>query len=440
MIRAVSLTMAAALCLAAGAPESRLEQYFRLRKEAGAAAQASDLAKAETLLEQALALYPYSPGSLIRLARVEMAAGKPAEAVAHLDAYAKLGLIWDVAGDKALAPLTARPDFAPVAARLATNAVPVGTPIVVADMPQLGPIYEGLGWTGEHWLVSSVSEHSIYRIDRRGAATLLRKDDGETGGLFGMALDGDALWVAEAAGPEIPGSAGPTRTALLKIHSRTGAILARYPVEGAAGPVQLGDVALGPDGTVYASASVGSAIYRLKPGAKALDLVLTSNELGSPQGMVACEAANALLIADYSTGLHRLDLKTGKLEMVGGMHVAMAGTDGLFRADYQYPMRNAPPHPMAVIATQNGVSPARMIMLRISVDCREIEGMQVVAANHPALEDLTLGATMPIDALMRGGVAVIGRGGWAGYGGDGKPLAGAKPATAQILLFHYPRD
>jgi hypothetical protein len=432
MIRAVSLTLAAALCLAASAPESRLEQYFRLRKEAGAAAQGSDLVKSEALLEQALVLYPHSPGSLIRLARVEVAAGKPTEAVAHMDAYARLGLIWDVAGDKALAPLSARADFAPVAAKLAANARQTGVLTVAASLPRAGPIYEGLARWREGWLVSSVTDHTIYKVDGNGAVTPFLKADAETGGIFGMTVEGQVVWAAEASGPEIPGSAGVARTALLKIDGKTGAILARYPAEGAPGPVQLGDVAVGPDGAVYASASVGSAIYRLKPGAKALDVALASNELGSPQGMVACEAEDALLIADYSTGLHRLDLKTGKLEPVGGMHVAMAGTDGLFRIGYDYQMRNARPHPMAVVATQNGVSPARLIMLRISVDCREIEAMRVVAANHPALDDLTLGAAMP------GGVAVIGRGGWAGYGGDGKPLAGAKSETAQILTFPYP--
>ncbi|WGM40295.1 tetratricopeptide repeat protein [Caulobacter sp. NIBR1757] len=433
MIRAVSLTLAAVLCLAASAPESRLEQFFRLRKEAGAAAQANDIARAETLLEQALALYPTSPGALIRLARVEIAADKPAEAVAHLDAYARLGLTWDIAGDKALSTLAARPDFTPVAARLAANAASVGTLTVAADMPRTGPIFEGLVWRDDHWLVSSVSEKTIYRIDRNGAATVFLKGDAETGGVFGMALDGKVLWAAEAAGPDIPGSGGAARTALLRIDAATGALLARYPVEGAPGPVQLGDVVVAPDGTVYASASVGAAIYRLKPGAQALEVALASNEMGSPQGMVVCPG-DALLIADYSTGLHRLDLKTGRLEPVGGMRVAMAGTDGLFFAGHRYAMRGARPHPMAVVATQNGVSPARVIRLRISADCRQIESMAVVAANHPALDDLTLGAAMPA------GVAVIGRGGWAGYGGDGKALADARPETGQILTFPYPDD
>lgn len=433
MIRATGLTLAAVLCLGAAAPESRLEEYFRLRKEAGAAANGGDLARAEVLLERALFLYPTAPGSFIRLARLEAAAGKPHEAVAHLASYANLGLTWDVAGDKALATLAGRDDFALVAARLAANAKPVGNPTLVAELPEAGPIYEGLARRADDWLISSVTDRTIYRIDGKGRSPFL-VDTPLTGGIFGLAVDGGTVWAAEASGPEIPGSQGPARTALLRIDGRTGVILDRYPLPDDGKPHQLGDVTVATDGAVYASDSVGAGIWRLKPGSKLLEPILHSKDLGSPQGMVVCEAADALLIADYPTGLHRLDLKSGKLEPVGGMKVALAGTDGLFRVGYEHSRRNAKPQPLAVVATQNGVTPARLVMLRISPDCRRIEAATVMAANHEGLDDLTLGAD---DA---GRVAVIAGSGWTGYGPDGKQTPGATPKAARILAFPYPAD
>lgn len=434
MIRAVSLTLAAAFCVAAAAPESRLEQFFRLRKEAGAAAQANDLTKAEDLLEQALALYRTSPGSLIRLARVETAAGKPAEAIAHLRAFAQMGLVWDIAGDKAFAPLADHPEFASVAARIAANAQPVGTSTIAATLPMADQIYEGLARQGDGWLVSSVTQRMIYRVDADGAVTPFLKADSHTGGLFGIAVDGQTIWAAEASGPDVPKSGKEARTALLRIDGRTGAILARYAVDDASGPVQLGDVVVAHDGTVYASASVGQAIYRLRPGATALDVALTSNELGSPQGLVVCDGQNALLIADYSTGLHRLDLKSGMLEMLGGRHVPLAGTDGLFKVSYDYRMRNATPHPITVAATQNGINPTRVILLRISPDCRAIEGVRTIASNEEGLADLTLGAAMP------GGVAVISRSGWAVYGPDARPSPDTTTEPPRIVTYPFPKD
>ncbi|MBX3481797.1 MAG: hypothetical protein KF842_15505 [Caulobacter sp.] len=418
---------------AAAAPESRLEKYFRLRQEAGAAAQTPDLTRAEALLEEALQLYPTSPGSLIRLARVEAAAGKPAEAVAHLEAYAGLGLTWNIAGDPVLAPLADREDFATVAARLEANAAPVGKLIVEKTLPDSGEIYEGLAWSRDGWLVSSVTRKTILRVTARGEVLPFLRGDAATGAIFGLATDEPRglLWAVEASGPEIPGSGGEARSALLKIDLSSGALLARYPLPADDKTRQLGDVALGADGAVYVSDALGAGLYRLPKGGTALELLFQTNEMRSPQGMVAC-GPDTLLIADYSTGLHRLDLKQMTLTPVGGLKAALAGTDGLFAVSFDFHTRNASPLPLAVVATQNGVSPQRVMLLRMRPDCREIEDLTVLAANQDAIEDMTLGAASP------GGAAFIGQGGWSGFGADGKPVAGHAARDAAILTAPLP--
>lgn len=425
--------LAALLLIAAAAPESRLEQYFRLRAEGAKAAQAGDLPGAEAKLEAAMALYPAAPGPFIRLARVEVAAGKPLEAIAHLAAYARLGLTWNVAGDPALKALADRPDFAPVAARLKANAEPVGAPQEIATLGVGGEVFEGLVRVDGGWVMSSVAGRSLVRRDADGSMTTLLSPDAETGGLFGMAYDAreKVLWVAESRGPGIPGSTGEARTGLLKVSVPTGGVLARYIVPDDGARHQLGDVTLGHDGTIYASDGVGAVIYRLKPGATRLEAFVTSREMASPQGMAVCPGADAMVVADYSSGLHRIDLKTGALTPVGGLRAALAGTDGLFRIPHDFNMRNASPLPMALIATQNGVTPARVLFLRLSPDCDELEDLSVLASGHPGMDDLTLGA------FGEGAIVFIAASGWAGYGGDGKPLAGA-PGQARLMLLPPP--
>ncbi|MDP1736939.1 MAG: tetratricopeptide repeat protein [Caulobacter sp.] len=428
-----SALTALVLTAAAAPAESNLEQYFRLRQEAGKAAQADDLATAETKFEAALALYPTSPGSFIRLARVEVAAGKPDEAIAHLAAYARLGLAWDIAGDPVLKALIDRPDFSPVAARLTANADPVGAPQEIATLGPAGAVYEGIVHVDGGWVMSSVAGRSLLRRAEDGQLETLLSPDAETGGLFGMAVsaDGKVLWVTESRGPGIPGSTGAPRTGLLKVSLPDGKVLARYFVPEDGKKHQLGDVVIGEDGAVYASDGVGAVIYRLKPGGLKLEPLVASRDMASPQGMAICPGGAAMVVADYSSGLHRIDLKTGAVTPVGGMRAAMAGTDGLFRIEHDFGMRNASPLPVALVATQNGITPARVVFLRLSPDCDEIEDLSVVASGHPGMGDLTLGA------FGEGAIVFIGSSGWAGYDGEGKSVAG-EPGEARLLLLPPP--
>jgi glucose/arabinose dehydrogenase len=191
---------------------------------------------------------------------------------------------------------------------------------------------------------------------------------------------------------------------------------------------QLGDVTLAEDGTVYASDSVGAVIYRLKPRAAQLEPFVVTREMASPQGMAICPGGDAMVVADYSSGLHRVDLKTGALTPVGGLRAALAGTDGLFRMPHDFNMRNASPLPVALVATQNGVSPARVVFLRLSPDCDELQDLSVLASGDPWMDDLSLGA------YGEGIIVFIAASGWAGYDGEGKPVAGAAPPAKLMML------
>lgn len=425
--RGFAAALAALFLIAAAAPEGRLAQYQRLRAEAGAAIRAGDLAGAEARLEAALALYPASPGSLLRLARVESAAGKPDEAIAHLAAYADLGMAGDLSGDPALEPLTALPAFAPVAVQLAANAAPKGEPSEVIQPGVAGDIWEGVVAVDDGWLISSVTARAIVRATGDGALTPFFRPDAGTAGLFGMAVDtrGKVLWVAESGGPGIPGTTGARRTGLLKLSLKDGRVLARYPAPDDGKPHQLGDVTLAPDGTVYASDSLGAVIYRLKRDGVALEAFVTSTEMASPQGMVVCPGGGAMVVADYTTGLHRIDLKTGAESLVGGTDtVALAGTDGLSRL----PRKGGG---VSLLATQNGVAPQRLLALRLSRDCRTLLADEVLASGGTDLDDLSLGAAADH------GVVVIGSSGWAGYDGEGRPTT-PTPRAARLLFIPLP--
>lgn len=419
----------ALLLIAAAEPESRLEQYQRLRREAAADVKAGDLVRAEDAFGEALALYPDVPGSYIRLARVQAAAGALESALSYVRIYADMGLLVDIERDPALRVLTALPGYARVAARFEANAKPVGEvqefATITGDPEFIG---EGLIPHDKGWLLSTVSGRTVVRLTPTGATRFL-KADAKTGAIFGMDADrrpgfhSGFLWAAEAWGEGVPGGVGRSRTGLLKVSLWDGRVLARFPLPDDGGKHQFGDVVVAKDGTVYATDSVGGGVWRLKTGEATLQRIVAPGRMASPQGMVLCPGEKAMVVADYATGLHRVDLSSGETRLLEGLTTGitslptgLAGTDGLIRApamDVRGPWAGLP-HRLGVIATQNGVSPQRVVLLRISGGCDWIDDATVLAANLPGMDDVSLAAVNGRELVF------VGHARWDARGDDGK--------------------
>ncbi|HEX5438341.1 MAG TPA: hypothetical protein VFW98_14390 [Gemmatimonadaceae bacterium] len=86
------------------------------------------------------------------------------------------------------------------------------------------------------------------------------------------------------------------------------ALRGRYDAPLIAGGRALNDVAIGSDGSVYASDANDGSIFRLAPGAQALRAVGGRARLKSPQGMVMSADGRTLLVTDSraaATGVAR---------------------------------------------------------------------------------------------------------------------------------------
>lgn len=400
--------------------EGRLPAFYRLRRESAAAVRAGDPALARTRLSEASALMPAHPGVLLGLARLT-APQDPAATVALIDRYARFGFFLDIAADKALGPLAARPDFAPVAERLAANRQPIGTLKPVATLAG-APLAEGVAYDPKRkrLLVSQVHGRRIVALAADRTATDFTPPSDDLWSVFGIIADPSrrTLWALTSATdqtkdlkPEAKGA-----TALLRIDLDTGKVLARHapPTDGA--KRQLGDLTVGPDGAVYASNSLGGEVWRLKPGATALDLLVRSEEMGSAQGLALSPDGKALLVADYPSGLHRIDLASHEVTAVETpADLSLIGTDGVL-VDGK-----------SLIVIQNGVSPQRVLRLWPSADSRRIERAEALATNLPDLDE-------PTGGVMRGrDLVFVARSQWSDFGDDGKPRDGLAPARIVSL-------
>ena len=192
--------------------------------------------------------------------------------------------------------------------------------------------------------------------------------------------------------------------------SRTlGRELARYP---APMPDQmLGDVTLGPDGTVYVA---GGDLLQLRPGGAALEVLLPAGLMRSPQGMAVTPDGAALIVADYSSGLWRVDRASGAaVRLAAPPNASLIGIDGLI-SDGRF-----------LYALQNGVAPQRVMKLRPDAAWSRIEAVDLLAANLPQLDEPTTG-------LVRDGELVfVSRSQWSDFDGEGAPRS-PEPEPALI--------
>jgi hypothetical protein len=267
-------------------------------------------------------------------------------------------------------------------------------------------------------LVSGVVGRTILKIDHGRSRPWLRPGRlAPLGALFGMAADRprNRLWVAETFGAGLPGQSGPTRLGLIEVELSSGRVIARHAAPEDGRKRTIGDVAVTADGNVYASDSIGGGLYRLDRSSGTLRL-LDQAHLRSAQGMVPTRDGAALIVADYPSGLHRLDLATGKKSPLSGDGARLRGLDRLARFGD------------TLSATQNGGSPIRILRLRLSADERTVETVETLASGPDLIDDLSLGAVIGKRYVF------VAHSQWSAAGSDGKVAENGSALLSSIEL------
>lgn len=241
---------------------------------------------------------------------------------------------------------------------------------------------EGVAVDGDRVFVSSMRRGEIVVVEG-GDARPFAALDGAT--FRGLAADSERrrLWAGVAT--------SDTTGGLAAFDLDAGASLLDLVPLGS----PVGDLTIGPDGRVYASTASG-AVVRVGPDAEAVETLVEPGVLLSPQGLVVLD--DAVVVADYATGLHRLSLTTGALTPLDPGLTTLLGIDGLVgRGDTLY-------------AVQNGIRPFRVLRLHLDGDRVRAE---VVLANDDRLGEPTNAA------LTEAGLLVVANAVWPLLDADG---------------------
>jgi hypothetical protein len=353
------------------------------------------------------AQFPNSAGMQRRLLAAAVEAKDAAAALAAARRLAALGGSLSENGRRQVAAVTGAEAMAALAPLFDANTARAGSSEVHALIPAEHRLIEGLIWdrNERRLYATSVVDRRLLRLETGGAATMISGPG--VGSLFGGAYEPAAgrLWIASAAIEQTPPGDSPFN-GLLAIDPRRPGLGRRIPAPDGA---TLGDVAVGPDGIVYASDGQKGAVYRCRPGCAALEAWLPPGTFRSAQGMAVSADRRWLYVADYRYGLAAVELASGRVHRVeGSPEMMLDGIDGLVR------------HGRDLIAIQNGVLPVRIVRLVLSTRGPRVERLEILERGNPDWGEPSLG-TMVGDRFLYVADPQWERYGPGGVAADDKP-------------------
>lgn len=383
----IALGLLAAVALTLGADDAVLDRDA-IRKASAAAREAYDQKDYPAFLRHSrtlAGLAPRSTRALYNLACAQSLTGNGEDAVAALGRLADWGVAFDVGADADFDPIRDTEGFRDVVTRMEALEEPLGGSPVAFTLPEKDLLAEGVAHdpkTGD-FFVTSVHRRKVVRVDADGGARDFVAEGRD--GLFaavGVIADPArrALWVSSEAGRFMVDfhEDDEGRSLLLEYDLDDGTLRRRIEPPVAGGSVS--DLALGPDGAVYAADPATGRVYRLPPGGDRLGVLVDEGPIFSAQGLVASPDGRFLFVADYVQGIARVDLETREVTFLNAPEdLLVSGIDGLMLAGD------------SLVGIQNGQRPHRVVRLRLDPSRSRITGGTVLEQAHPRFDEPTLG-------------------------------------------------
>lgn len=313
---------------------------------------------------------PMSPPLRFLHAEALALSGRSAPAITELRWLATHGYHYAFWERSTFGNLPVDPETTAVRAAMTRNGAASGNVarLIRIDLAGLDP--EGIDTLGADWIVGSMANGSLYRVERSGRTTLLWRET-ETGRrLFGVRHDPqrDVVWACSNGADD-----RHAQPHLLRISLRSSEVT-RSPLPD---PDSLcNDVALLPEGAVAVSDSQHGALWQLTRAGKWRKLAETGT-LAYPNGLTYLATARRLVVADLR-GLWTIDLADARIAAVAAPDgTFVGGIDGLYAVGGE------------LLAIQNGLRPHRVVRIALSRDARRVERLSAVASNLPELAEMT---------------------------------------------------
>jgi hypothetical protein len=432
-----TLLLVIALLLAFRTPASALDRahYRELQRNAAKLAQQKDWAGfKQALIEIGHELPGETPRHMLMMASVEAHLGKKSEAFAWLLRYTATGLNYDMQHDDDLAPLARYPAFGAISGQMGYNAMPFEKAELVCSLPLADMMPEDLTYSSpkNSFFLSSVQHHGVFRVTvpirgGKGCTVSELPLSAEAKRWPTLAVSWDAhrslLWLSTSAMPGFGGfpKEDSGKAALCAVDPDSGRVLRRLDLASNS-PAVLGDMSIGPDGTLYITDSIGGGVYRVAPGPLvSARLEKIADGLLFPQTPVPSGDGKRLFVADYAVGVAVIDLSRGGPAKVTYLKhretIAMTGLDGLSLSGN------------TLAGVENGTEPVRVVRYKLNPTQIEVISVEVIDQSTSRL-----GA--PTHVIESDGwFYVIANVGWDKVGDNGKLRKGQRFTPPVLLRF-----
>lgn len=260
------------------------------------------------------------------------------------------------------------------------DAAPIVTGSVAFTLPDPDHVPESIAWdsAGNRWLVGSLAKRKVIQIALDGTAsdfitdtTLLR--------VVGMHIDAarSQLWIATWA-PRA-GDRGGYETRLFKCDRATGRILRRYEPSDADGEHLFNDLAIAANGDVYITDTVRGWIWRVRADSLEVFVRPPADRFRGANGITFSGDERALYAA-YASGIARVDVQTGAVELLAAEPGGAAFVDGLYW------------HTGGLIGVQHAPGPEQVARFELTADGRAIARVRVLERGAAIMRLPTTGA------------------------------------------------
>jgi len=361
---------------------------------------------------------PDEPTLVYYLAAFQARAGDKADAIANLEKLAGIGngfLPMPFMGFDAIWQDDA---FRKVYAQLEAKLPRMADAPVVFEVADRDYIPEGIAWDPDssRFFLGSIAERRIVSVDVSGKVSPFSRPEDGLQHILGLAVDTGRRLLHAVSTSALTAAGRKSRVnEIVSYDLQSGRKVSAVAVPGAE---QLNDVAVAPNGDLYASDSSSGAVWRIRAGAAA-EFVPAGRTPGS--NGLAVSADGAALYVAHSTGIARVDTANGTIERVAiPPGETVAAIDGLYRYED------------SLLGIQNVTNPARIIRMQLAPDGRSITKVETLQSHHnPAFDEPTTGAVVGNDFYVLAATQV------ARYSDTGeltRPEAAVTPKVIRIAL------